>query len=436
MNLCNFWLVLLLLAGCSQSPSGGSEGGEGPSRDEGDARSAGRGSGDHGWAEGDGSSEPTEPIDSNPLGAYPYDDSPLTLGGTMTFSNVGASGWWPRRLDREPGDPDCDYKDGNDTWGGHCCMVEHMSQGTSLAPFDAEMTLILKALKVKQLAVYQPLNAGKDWLRISSFDARTLESDNLWFTQQGAGGPTFPGNLTGDDCVGYLSQAPIVTCDALDYFCPEDPGVLHRGFSGSKLIVLLASMTFDDDQLQSCGGGGQGHPGPWVAFVASELIRDGARKWDGACNCYSKTGSVGDGCGEINVFEVVMDGNQFSNREFISTGVRSFQAGHVGGAVCQSDCRRDDFPSDAEVVDACAETAYSVGPEIVVGGASEGCPVWRRPEGDRYFFILLDEVERAIQVGIVHPGRIPAAAAPLLPALPAELDRATIDELVQLRLPG
>ena len=255
------------------------------------------------------------------------------------------------------------------------------------------MTLILKAIDVKQLAVYQPASASESsWQRVTDWDRRTGAGSNLWFTQKGNGSATFTGDLTKNDCVGYLSQAPTFACgDGSNYYCPNDPGVLHRGFSGSKLIVFLASMNFDDSKLSACDGSGAGHPGPWVAFVASELIRDGGRKWNGLCNCYSKTGSVGDGCGEINVFEVVMDNNDYSNREFASTGVRSFQAGHVGGAVCGAGCDRKAFPTDVEVVDACAKSAYSTGPELVVGGDTDGCPVWRRPDGDRYFFILLDE---------------------------------------------
>ena len=194
-------------------------------------------------------------------------------------------------------------------------------------------------------------------------------------------------------------------------------------------------MNFDDAKLSACDGSGAGHPGPWVAFVASELIRDGGRKYNGLCNCYSKTGNVGDGCGEINVFEVVMDNNDYSNREFASTGVRSFQAGHVGGAVCGSGCNRNAFPADVEVVDACAKSAYSSGPELTVGGDTDGCPVWRRPDGDRYFFILLDEQTRAIQVGVIHPSAIPAGAAALLPELPSALARSGVDALLALRLP-
>jgi len=371
------------------------------------------------------------------LGAYPFTPSTVTRGGTMTFSNVGAAGWWPRRIDRDAGDAACDYKDGTDTWGAHCCMKKQATDSTHLAPFDQEMTLILKANNVKQLAVYQPETAtANTWQRVSDWDRRTAKGTNLWFTQKGDGSAEFPGDLTKNDCTSYLSQAPMFACGAgSDYFCPNDPGVLHRGFTGSKLIVFLASMNFDDANVAACDGNGAGHPGPWVAFVASELIRDGGRKWNGLCNCYSKTGTVGDGCGEINVFEVVMDNNDYSNREFASTGVRSFQAGHVGGAVCGSACDRKAFANDVEVVDACAKKAYDSGPEIVVGGDTDGCPVWRRPDGDRYFFILLDERERAIQVAVIHPGAVPAPASALLPNVPASLPRSAIDALLALRLP-
>lgn len=404
-------------AGGNGTPSGGS----------GNGASSGGGSG------GGGNQPPT--LDTG-LGEYPTEPSEPTVGGTMTFTNVGAPGWWPRRIDRNAGDPACDYKDGVDTWGGHCCMKAQHRDSDALAPFDEEMTLILKAIDVKQVAVYQPQSTG-GWSLVSAWDRRTGTGQNLAFTQ----GPTpvnqSDGELTRDDCVWYVAQDRAFECgDGSDYYCPDDPGVKRLGWRGSKLFVLLASMTFDDAGVEACDGGGQGHPGPWVALVASELIRDGARKWNGACNCYSKTGSVGDGCGEINLFEVVMDGNEYSNREFISTGVRSYQAGHVGGNVCGSGCARDDFPADVTVVDACGKQAYARGPEIAVGGGSDGCPVWKRPIGDRYFLVLLDEMQRTIQLAIVHPDNIPSAAASLLPNLPADLSRDAVDALLALRLPS
>jgi hypothetical protein len=356
----------------------------------------------------------------------------------MTFTGVGAPGSWPRRLDREPGDPACDYKDGDDTWGGHCCQTLHSTESEHLAPFDEEMTLILKAIRIKQLAIYQPSEGvqGSNWSRVTSWDERGT-AENIWFTQEGEGSASFRGDLTQNDCVSYVMQEPLFECgDGHDYYCPNDAGILHRGYAGSKLVAFLGSMDLDDDQVSKCNGDGAGHPGPWVAFVASELVRDGGRKWNGLCNCYSQTATVGDGCGEINVFEVVLDNNEFSNREFASTGVRSYQAGHVGGAVRKAGCQRDQFqPLDVDVVDACAGEAYSKGPEIAVGGETDGCPVWRRPEGDRYFFILLDEDTRVIQVGIVHPESVPSAASALLPRFPKTLERSAIDDLVHLRLP-
>ncbi|MEI9942529.1 MAG: DUF2403 domain-containing lipoprotein [Pseudomonadota bacterium] len=436
------WFATLALAACGSSGrnqhSPGSSGAT--------SASAGADSGSSGQSNVGGMSEAgasvggsANPSSTDALGAYPFAASAVTRGGTMTFQNVGAPGWWPRRIDRAAGDPACDYKDGTDTWGAHCCMKQQTTDSATLAPFDEEMTLILKAIDVKQLAIYQPQAAAANasaWQRVTDWDRRTGTGSNLWFTQKGDGSPSFPGDLTKNDCVGYLSQAPTFPCgDGSNYYCPKDPGVLHRGFSGSKLIVFLASMNFDDAGVAACDGNGAGAPGPWVAFVASELIRDGGRKYNGACNCYSKTGSVGDGCGEINVFEVVMDNNDYSNREFASTGVRSFQAGHVGGAVCGSGCDRQAFPTDVEVVDACSKKAYSSGPELVVSGDTDGCPVWRRPDGDRYFFILLDERERAIQVGVIHPSAIPAPAAALLPELPATLPRSAVDALLALRLP-
>jgi hypothetical protein len=385
------------------------------------------------------SSNTTVSAGSPALGAYPVESSPKTRGGTMTFTNIGAAGWWPRRIDRPAGDPACTYKDGTDTWGGHCCMKEQSTTSTTLAPFDEEMTLILKAINVRQLAIYQPSTSGAalTWNRVTAWDARRRKPENLWFTQQGNGSTTFLGDLTQTDCVSYVMQEPKFDCsDGSSYYCPNDAGVLHRGYTGSKLVVLLASMTFPEANVKPCSGSGTAQPAPWVAFVASELVRDGGRKWNGLCNCYSKTGSVGDGCGEINVFEVVMDNNAYSNREFASTGVRSYQVGHIGGAVAGSSVSPSIFAADSDVVDACAKSAYSAGPVLVAGGKTDGCPVWRRPNGDRYFYILLDETTRSIQVGIIHPEAVPAQASELLPSLPVSLPRTTIDAMLQMRLPG
>lgn len=316
-------------------------------------------------------------------------------------------------------------------------MEEHYTTSERLAPFDEEMIFILKALNVKQLAVYQPSqdDGGSPWDRVSFFDDRE-GADNFTFTKSGNDSASFDGVLVHDDCVWYVMQNQPIDCEDFDeYYCPDDPGINHLGWTGSKLIAFLGNMNVNDAEVTSCGGTEAGHPGPWVAFVSAELVRDGARKWNGLCNCYSKTGSVGDGCGEINVFEVVMDNNDYSNREFISTGIRSFQNGHVGGSVCGVGCDRDDYANEVEVVDACSESAYTSGPEVISGGSSDGCPVWKRPIGDRFFMILLDETSRTIQVAILHPANIPTGLGELFPGLPSRIQRETVDNLIQLRLP-
>ena len=116
---------------------------------------------------------------------------------------------------------------------------------TTLSPFDEEMVLILKAIDVKQLAVYQADSAtSTSYARVTSWDRRSKATpENLWFTQKGDGAAQFSGELTKNDCVGYLTQAPRFECgDGRDFYCPNDAGVLHRGFSGSKLVVFLGSM--------------------------------------------------------------------------------------------------------------------------------------------------------------------------------------------------
>jgi hypothetical protein len=51
------------------------------------------------------------------------------------------------------------------------------------------------------------------------------------------------------------------------------------------------------------------------------------------------------------------------------------------------------------------------------------------------FLVLLDVPSRSVQLAMVHPEAVPAALAPLLPALPGSLDGTTLDALLALRLP-
>ena len=65
----------------------------------------------------------------------------------MTFSNIGAPGSWPRRLDRPAGDAACDYKDGTDTWGGHCCQETYEIKSDKTDHIALHKTAALKLLR-------------------------------------------------------------------------------------------------------------------------------------------------------------------------------------------------------------------------------------------------------------------------------------------------
>jgi len=53
-----------------------------------------------------------------------------------------------------------------------------------------------------------------------------------------------------------------------------------------------------------------------------------------------------------------------------------------------------------------------------------------------YVLVLFDVNTRQVQMAVIHPSKLPAATAGLLPTLPRSLGRATIDALLALRLPG
>src|SRR3569833_1324222 len=75
---------------------------------------------------------------------------------------------------------------------------------------------------------------------------------------------------------------------------------------------------------------------PWIGLSHGELIRAGAFQ---ACQCYDKMpGSLkGDGCGQINAFEVVNDNNSSKNLELFSTNFFGYQ-GYIGEGPCGTAC--------------------------------------------------------------------------------------------------
>jgi hypothetical protein len=362
----------------------------------------------------------------------------------MTFREIGAPGYWGRRILAEPGDPACDVQgEYVDTFGQqtYCCRTKHEVTKVPLAPFNEQMTLILRGpLHIEQFVVYQPGGApGSDWTVRSQWDAGSPgEKADVVFD-----GPSDSKDWTGDlgdGCHWYAMRAKAFACgDGSDPYCPAGGPDLHYwGWEGSKLLVMRASMPDATDPsyaVPSCEKKGP-VDAPWVGWSASELMRDGAGKFH-PCHCYANTKpSVGDGCGEINVWETVPEQQTgYGNRSIMSTGLRSFQFGALGGSVCGVDgCPHDAFGEEVDLVDACKHAALAQGAELTPEG-NNGCPVWRRPREARYFLALLDEATSTIKIALVHPDAIPAALAPLLPALPAAVSQADVDALLALSLP-
>lgn len=426
--------AVLLLACGSSKPSGDDAGPEGP---DGDPETGT-------WDDLDDTHAPEhDPPEATNTGAP-------TRGGTMTFTNIGAAGYWGRRIEAEPGDPRCDVQ--SETidygWGSEfCCRTSHEVTSDQLTPFNEQLTMVLEGpLRVKMLAVYQPLAASDGpWAIRSFWDRRSPDQAyNLQLV-----GPNdshdFSGDL-GNNCAFYAMQEKAFPCGpGSDPYCPGS-GLDFEGWAGSKLVVMLASMPYTDDPALaplSCIADGEderAQDAPWIGVAPSELNRDG---WSGyhPCHCFDSGGSaqLGDGCGQINVFEVIAEssGPRFGNRDVISTGIRSYQVGSLGGVTCGIEsCGIERFPADADLLDVNALTAAAEGAVIdAEEPASRVGPAWRRARDDRFYVFLLDERSRTVQVAVIHPGNVPATARTLLPAMPNVIARSVVDDLRTLRLP-
>ncbi len=380
----------------------------------------------------------------------PTNTGPVTRGGTLTFTNIGAPGYWGRRIEAQPGDPRCDVQ--SETidfgWGSEfCCRTRHEVSSNELTPFNEQLTMVLDGpLRVKQFAVYQPLSGNSGpWAIRSFWDHRTPEKPyNFRFS-----GPdketVFQGDL-GNSCTFFAMQQKAFPCGpGSNPYCPGSD-LDYEGWPGSKLVVLLASMPYADDPAMkplSCSAPGQDErqqDSPWIGISPSELNRDG---WSGyhPCHCFNNTdnGQLGDGCGQINVFEVIAEasGPRWGNRDVISTGIRSYQVGSLGGVTCGIEsCGIDKFPVDADLLDVNSLTAMKAGAVIDANNrAMKEGPAWRRAQDDRYYLFLLDEMSRTVQVAVIHPAQLPPAAKAIVPALPNTVPRAVIDGFANLRLP-
>jgi hypothetical protein len=348
------------------------------------------------------------------------------------MQQIGAAGWYPSR--RAPQSGACDAIDTD-----QCCMTKHELRGDKLSPWNEELILTLRGpMLVKQLAVYQPESAtSATWSLVSAWDERAAsDRSGLRFDHNGM--HEFVGAV-GSECLVDVALDKLYPCgESSEPYCPEG-AEKHYGWSGSKLFVLLASMPHVGDPAYegvkhcSTGPGGNWYDAPWVGLSHGELVRSGKF---GGCHCYAKDPAkwtLADGCGQFNVFEVVNDNNSYANLDLFSTNLFAYH-GYVGEGPCGQGCKVSGLASDVDLIDKATSQAAAHG-AIITPSKGPGAALRRPASGYRYFIVLLDVNARSIQLGLLHPRRIPASVSKLLPALPQSLERASIDALLNLRLP-
>jgi hypothetical protein len=307
--------------------------------------------------------------------------------------------------------------------------------GDALTPWDEDLILTLRGpLQLKQLAVYQPADAGA-WALVSGWDARRPdERRGVAFTGDDVETRGFAG-VVGSECLVDVATATPFACgDGSSPYCPPgDPA--HLGWAGAKLLVLLARMPGAAEVGEACaeGDAGNWYDAPWVGLSLGELVRAG--KFSG-CHCYAKDPEawyLGDGCGQFNVFEVVNDNNEYQNFGVLSTNFFSY-AGYVGEGPCGAACDVTQLGPEVDLIDKGENVEAAQGAVATPDGGPGAA--FRRPQaGYRYFLVLMDTDARTVQLAVVHPSQVPAALAPLLPGLPAELSPAAVADALALRLP-
>lgn len=379
-----------------------------------------------------GAGSPAVPVGEGDLGPAEFAGDELdgaSDGATITFQNVGGPGWYPSR--RDPASGACDIVN-----TGECCMTQHDIASDQLTPWNEELSMTLRGpMAVKQIVAYQP-GAADTWARVSAWDSRgTSEGIAFWGNGSENG---FTGRV-GSVCEVEVAPDTPYPCGAgSSPYCPQGANQYY-GFAGSKLIVVLAwtphtgTGVLDD---VACGDAAEGwHDAPWVGLTHGELVRSG--RYSG-CHCWSKPGNAfaQDGCGQFNVFEVVNDNNDFANFDVFSTNLVSY-AGYIGEGPCGNNCSAANLPATSDLLDkrnggTSAATAGAVsGPDLPTSVA------FVRPDnGYRYFVILLDEMTRTVQIALVHPSKVPASINTLLPNFPEAVPRATVDAILNLRLPN
>jgi hypothetical protein len=408
--------------GANNNPTGGAQVGTSGTTGNAGAPPAGGGSG------------PAGPS----VGAAQFGDGDLDAvsdGGTLTFQSLGKAGFYPSR--RDPASGMCDVYS-----NGTCCMTKHQLTDDKLTPWNEELIVTLRGpIQLKQFVVYTEAADGMKWDVQSAWDSKDpATAFGIAFDGNATKGAKFAGTV-GSECVADAMTDKAFPCGPGSVpYCPAGGGgPKNYGWSGSKLFVMTARMPMMGgaklDAATACGTGTSNgwYNAPWIGISLGELVREGKF---GDCNCYGKTPPewyAGDGCGQINAFEVVNDNNDYQNFDVFSSNIFAYY-GNVGEGPCGKNCNLSGV-GPADLIDKATSKPAAKGGVTTFGGTAAHVAFRRPTEGYRYVLALFDVNTRTMQLAIIHPSKVPVAAAGLLPALPKTLDRATIDALLGMRLP-
>jgi hypothetical protein len=369
---------------------------------------------------------------SNPISQKINLDS-TSNGGTITFQNIGSAGWYPSR--RDPASGQCDAIN-----NGSCCMTKHYLTSDSLTPWNEELIMTLRGpMIVKQIAVYQPSSNKNQWDQVSLWDDKSPTNlKGIAFKGNNTETKGFDG-IVGNLCLVDVSTNKVFPCGPGSIpYCPSG-STQYYGWEGSKLIIVLAYMphvssnVIDNSKHCSTDPSNGWYDAPWIGLSHGELVRSGKF---GSCHCYAKDPSqwyLADGCGQFNVFEIVNDNNNYQNFDVFSTNFFGY-GGYVGEGPCGKNCNVSNLDTRVDLINK-SNSTEKIGGATASPQKGPGAAFRRPANGYRYFIMLLDVDTRTVQLALIHPANVPASIQTLLPLLPLQVSRETINNLLALRLP-
>ncbi|KAJ9118159.1 hypothetical protein QFC22_004063 [Naganishia vaughanmartiniae] len=251
-----------------------------------------------------------------PFAAKHIVEPAIIAGGRMTaikYTNVGGSGSYQRVTNMIPG------KGITCVSPNDFCVKSPVSVSGSLAPFDADLTLVFSGpLTIYNISVYQPANdsPSADWTKVSRFKAEKANPKNLVFMNNLGGTKSGVWDACGGasqsyasgDLVGSVSTANeevfngfvprgldvniMTSAECSSSKCPGFyRGTSNVGWSGSKLFVLEFDMP---------GGNDNPDKPPAIWALNGEVVRSTQY----GCNCRGMGGENGaGGCGELDILE-------------------------------------------------------------------------------------------------------------------------------------